>query len=160
VAPIFATRCAKCHTENGLMGPAPEGFRLTSYAETISADERLRVVPGQPGASELMRRIRGLSRPRMPFDGPPWLSDEDIELIERWIAQGARDAAGAPEPLPVGASVRFSGTLDGQWRVDGTKLRVGGDSRIEKRPRPGDYVEVRARLAADGGLEVIRLRRR
>lgn len=25
VAPIFATRCAKCHAEKGPMGPAPEG---------------------------------------------------------------------------------------------------------------------------------------
>ena len=63
VAPIFATRCAKCHTENGLMGPAPEGFRLTSYGSTLSADDRARVVPGKPDASELMRRVRGQARP-------------------------------------------------------------------------------------------------
>jgi len=60
VAPIFATRCAKCHTNNGQMGPAPEGYRLSSYVSTLSANDRARVVPGNAAASELVRRIRGL----------------------------------------------------------------------------------------------------
>jgi len=160
VAPIFATRCAKCHTDNGLMGAPPEGFRLTSLAETLSASDRVRVVPGHPEASELVRRIKGLSRPRMPFDGPPWLAEDDIALITEWVRQGARDAEGRPAPLPVGARVRFDGQLTGQWAVDGVPLRVGPGTRIDKRPRPGDTVEVRAELAPDGGLEVTRLRRR
>jgi hypothetical protein len=42
VAPLFATRCAKCHTDSGLMGPAPEGYRLTSHAATLTASERAR----------------------------------------------------------------------------------------------------------------------
>jgi len=71
VAPIFATRCAKCHAERGLMGPAPEGYRLNSYEATLSTVDRVRVVPGHPEASELVRRIRGQALPRMPFDGPP-----------------------------------------------------------------------------------------
>jgi hypothetical protein len=54
------------------------------------------VVPGHPEASELVRRIRGQALPRMPFDGPPYLSEADIALIVAWIRQGARDAAGDP----------------------------------------------------------------
>ncbi|MCB1895810.1 MAG: hypothetical protein KDF95_11200 [Rhodocyclaceae bacterium] len=160
VAPIFATRCAKCHTDNGLMGPPPEGYRLTSYESTVSAADRVRVVPGAPGASELLRRVRGLSRPRMPFDGPPWLDDEDITLIERWIAGGARGADGTPAPLPIGARLRFEGRLTGQWAVDGQPFRVDGGTRIDKRPRVGDQVELRARIGTDGSIEATRLRRR
>ncbi len=160
VAPIFARRCAKCHTDNGLMGAPPEGYRLTSHEATLSAADRVRVVPGQPLASELLRRIRGLSRPRMPFDGPPWLTEAEIALIGAWIADGARNAAGQAAPLPVGARLRLEGELTGQWSLDGLPLQVGSSTRIDKRPRPGDRVEVRGRVAADGGIDVSRLRRR
>lgn len=160
VAPIFATRCAKCHTDNGLMGGPPEGFRLTSYAATLSAADRVRVVPGAPGLSELLRRVRGLARPRMPFDGPPWLDEAQIELIERWIADGARDAQGRPAAPPVGARLRLEGTLTGQWAIDGSAFVVDGGTRIDKRPGIGDRVELRARIADDGRAVAERLRRR
>lgn len=161
VAPIFATRCAKCHTDKGgLMGGPPEGFRLTSYESTLAAIDRVRVIPGKPEASELVRRIRGQAIPRMPFDGPPYLSDEDIQLIEEWIAQGARDAQGNPAQIPTGASVRLHGTLGSNWQLDGLPLTVRGGTRIDKSPRPGDYVEVRGRLDETGDVAVERLRRR
>ena len=160
VAPIFARRCATCHTDNGRMGAAPEGYRLTSHAATLSPNDRARVVPGQPAASELVRRIRGQARPRMPFDGPPYLGDEEVKLIETWVAQGARDAAGTPAPMPVGAALRLHGTLGPGPRLDDLNLRLGAGTRIDKRPTEGDYVEVRGRLDAAGNVMVERLRRR
>jgi mono/diheme cytochrome c family protein len=160
VAPIFATRCAKCHTERGLMGPAPEGYRLTSYAATLSAADRARVVPGQPEASELLRRLRGQALPRMPYDGPPYLESSDIELIEEWIRQGARDAAGVPAAVPAGAKVRLHGTLASGWMLDGLVLSVGSDTRRDKSPSPGSYVEVRGRLDPDGRVIAERIRSR
>lgn len=36
-----------------------------------------------------MRRIRGSARPRMPLDGPPYLSEAEVALISRWIDAGA-----------------------------------------------------------------------
>ena len=159
VAPIFAQRCAKCHTDNGLMGPAPEGYRLTSYEATLSAADRVRVVPGQPLASELFRKVRGLSRPRMPFDGPPYLGDEEVRLIGDWIAQGARSAEGRAAPVPAGARLRLGGVLGAGWSLDGLTLEVSG-ARIDKSPRPGDYVEVRGSVGAGGQIAVERLRRR
>ena len=131
IAPILVGRCAKCHSANGLMGRPPEGYRLDSLQVTLDASDRARVVPGNPGSSELVRRIRGVSRPRMPFDGPPWLDDEDMRLIEQWIAQGARDAEGRAAPVPAGARVRFRGAD-----------------------------EVRGVLAPDGSVRVERVRRR
>ena len=53
VAPIFARRCAKCHTDNGAMGQPPEGYRLTSHADTVAAHDRVRVIPGNPAASRV-----------------------------------------------------------------------------------------------------------
>jgi len=160
VAPIFATRCAKCHTEQGLMGPAPEGYRLTAYETAIATLDRARVVPGLPAASELVRRIRGQARPRMPFDGPPYLDSNEISLIEDWIAAGARSAEGEPAVLPQGAKLRLHGTLEARWRLDGLPLAVGSATRIDKSPSPGDYVEVRGRLGPGPSVLVERLRRR
>jgi mono/diheme cytochrome c family protein len=160
VAPIFASRCARCHTDNGLMGPPPEGFRLTSYQSTLSTSDRARVVPGNPGASELLRRVRGQARPRMPFDGPPYLDDDETRLIEDWIAQGARNAEGMPAPLSAGAELRLHGTLERGGRLDGLDLIFGPRARIDKKPGPGDYVQVRGRLDEAGRVVVERMRRR
>lgn len=159
VAPILATRCAKCHAENGLMGPVPEGYRLTAYDATLSTADRVRVVPGNPDASELIRRIRGQARPRMPLDGPP-LGDDDIRLLVDWIKQGARNAEGVPAARPAGATLRLHGTLDSGWRLDGLPLVVDSRTRLDKSPHPDDYVEVRGRLDDAGDVSVERLRRR
>jgi mono/diheme cytochrome c family protein len=160
VAPIFATRCAKCHTENGLVGPAPEGFRLTSYDSTVSAADRMRVVPGRPNASELLRRLRGQALPRMPMDGPPYLTEEEIGLIEAWIAGGARNAEGVRAQIPSGAKVRLHGRLEARWRLELLNLDVGGNTRIDKSPDAGDYVEVRGRLDTNGNVIAERIRPR
>lgn len=160
VAPILATRCAKCHAATGLMGPAPEGLLLTSHAATVGSVERARVVPGRPEASELMRRLRGQALPRMPFDGPPYLDEEELALVESWIRDGARDGNGVAAPVPVGARLRLHGTLTGRWQLDGLSLRPDAGVRVDKSPGAGDYVEVRGRVAGDGGVEVERLRRR
>jgi len=160
VAPVFAMHCTKCHADQGLMGSAPEGYRLTSYVATLETADRTRVVPGVPNASELIRRIRGQSQPRMPLDGPPYLNTEEIRLIENWVAQGARNAEGTHAEIPTGVDVRIHGTLDSLWQLDGLSLLVGVNTRIDKSPVPGDYVEVRGRLGAGAVIEVDRLRRR
>jgi mono/diheme cytochrome c family protein len=160
VAPVFARHCARCHTDDGQMGPPPEGYRLTSHAATLAADERVRVVPGNPAASELLRRIKGQAKPRMPFDGPPWLDAADVALIEAWIAQGARDAQGKAAPTPAGAKLRLHGRLDARGRLDGLEFSVPPGAPIDKSPRPGDYVRLEGQLDAQGKVVVERLRRR
>ena len=160
VAPLLATRFAQCHTDNGAMGPPPEGYRLTSYEATLAVADRVRVVPGQPGASELLRRVQGHSRPRMPYNGPPWLSAEDTQLISDWIAQGARNAQGQPAPVPVGAKLRLGGTMDAQGRLDGLPLHIGPGARVEKMPRAGEGAQVRGRVGEGGRVEVERVRGR
>jgi mono/diheme cytochrome c family protein len=159
VAPVFARRCAKCHTDSGTMDPAPEEYRLTSFEAALSAADRVRVVPRNPGASELVRRIRGQARPRMPFDGPPYLSDAGIELITRWVAQGAGNADGMAATVPAGARVRLPGTLSARWRLDDLPLAVTSTTRIDKSPSPGSYVEVRGHVAKDGTVTAERIRR-
>jgi hypothetical protein len=142
------------------MGPPPEGYKLNGYEATTSTFDRVRIVPGDPEASELVRRIRGQALPRMPHDGPPYLADEDIALIETWIAQGARNAEGKPMPMPVGAAVRLHGKLTSKGGLDGLDLVAGPRMRIDKNPRPGAYVQVRGTINEVGQVVVDRLRAR
>lgn len=161
IAPILLKRCVKCHTDRGLMrGGPPEGLRLGTLGSVLAGGERVVVIPGNPGASELVRRIRGTSRPRMPLDGPPFLTAEEIRLITDWIAWGAPNDEGNTAPVPVGRRVRFEGVLTGRWEVDGAPITVTSGTRIDKSPRIGDNVEVRGRVAPDGSVDVERLRRR
>jgi len=159
IQPILGARCAKCHTDNGRMGAPPEGYRLNNYANTLASDARARVVPGQPAASELVRRIRGQSLPRMPFDGPPYLSDEESALVARWIEQGARDAQGHQAPVPVGARVRLGGTLSGPQQLDDLDFEWQGRRR-ERRASIGSRVELRGTLGAGGRIYAERVRGR
>lgn len=160
VAAILVPRCATCHSPNGRMGPAPEGFVATSYENLLDARERAWIVPGHPLASELARRIRGQSLPRMPFDGPPYLGEGDIEIIENWIAAGAPNDQGRTAPLPVGARVRLGGTLSGRWQLDGLPLRVAPGTRIRENLSLGQRVEVRGWVESDGAIAAERIRSR
>ena len=90
VGPIFAERCVNCHSAVG----AGLGLRLDSYAAALAGSEKGAVrVPGAAARSELIRRLRGESRPRMPFLSYP-LEPEQIDLIARWIDAGLPEGAG------------------------------------------------------------------
>ena len=158
VEPIFMKRCVKCHKDNGKMGAPPEGLRLDSYANIVMGSERLVVLPGNAGLSELARRIEGKSQPRMPFDGPPYLDADDIRLINQWIRQGAVDKDGNLPPDAAGRFVRFRGEMTGPNEIDGAEFRIGGGTRIDKSPRPGSFIELRGVVTEDGTVEATRLR--
>ena len=88
--------CAHCHTPTGVtpIGLEVSGLDLESYA-TLMAGARgtAVVVPGEPCSSLLVQKV-GDAPPRggrMPLDGPPFLEDDDIQLLSDWIAEGAND---------------------------------------------------------------------
>jgi cytochrome c len=90
--------CSNCHTPTGQtpIGLEVGGLDLSTYASlraggAISGDRV--VVPGDACASILVQKL-GEAPPfgaRMPLDGPPFLDDEDLEIIIDWIAEGASD---------------------------------------------------------------------
>ncbi|MEN6484414.1 MAG: c-type cytochrome domain-containing protein [Syntrophobacteraceae bacterium] len=88
VAAIFSRSCNKCHS-----GSKPaQGLRTDSYPGIMAGGwNGPVVVPGNPARSELVRRIRGISTPRMPFKSPVWLSETEMGRIEQWIQAGAPD---------------------------------------------------------------------
>jgi mono/diheme cytochrome c family protein len=156
---IFLRRCAECHSDAREGGP-PEGLRLSTLEEVLTGGERVALVPGHAQASEIVRRIEGLARPRMPHDGPPWLTGEQIALIRRWIDDGARDAEGEPSPVPVGAELRLRGRMTGKAEIDGVPFAITGATRIDDRPGVGEEAEVRGVVTEDGGVEATRWRDR
>ncbi len=97
VQPIFNANCVVCHQG----ASAPAGMSLESgqaYGNTVnkkSAESPLmRVLPGDPANSYLIAKLEGRqgqvggSGAQMPFNSPP-LPTATIDLIKRWITQGA-----------------------------------------------------------------------
>lgn len=87
ILPVLSDNCFACH---GMDAQAREAdLRLDVRASAI--DEALAIEPGDAAASLLMQRITSKrSRDRMPPPGfNKTLEPEEIELIRRWIEQGA-----------------------------------------------------------------------
>ncbi|MBV6458987.1 MAG: hypothetical protein HONBIEJF_02126 [Fimbriimonadaceae bacterium] len=85
VAPIFRAHCASCHSGKDASG----GLDLTTIAGIKKGGSGKLFVPGKPGQSLLVQRIKGLGGlPQMPMGFKP-LDPHQIEAIEQWIAQGA-----------------------------------------------------------------------
>jgi hypothetical protein len=89
VSEIFAKYlCTVCHGG----GEPRAGLSLDDQKSMMKGSKRGPVVvPGKPASSELIRRLKGQTEPRMPFTGPPWLSDVEVATIEQWISGGAKE---------------------------------------------------------------------
>ena len=86
VRPILEQRCQVCHGADAGQG----GLSIVSHGGLLrGAKNGPAVVAGEPERSLLLRQITG-TPPKMPMAGPP-LSTEQVDLIRRWIAQGATD---------------------------------------------------------------------
>ncbi|MFO0964813.1 MAG: c-type cytochrome domain-containing protein [Gemmataceae bacterium] len=90
IRPIFQQHCQGCHQPAKAQG----GFVMTSYAELFKNTDH--EVPGvlakQPDKSEIVKQItkQAGKPPAMPRGKEP-LSDREVRLITKWIAQGASD---------------------------------------------------------------------
>lgn len=81
---IFVERCVMCHSAQG----AALGLRLDTYEAAIAGSTNGAVLlRADAEGSELIRRLRGESLPRMPFLSYP-LPDDQIELIMHWVDGG------------------------------------------------------------------------
>lgn len=108
---IFTPICTACHTGAN----APQGLRLdagNSYGLLVNAPSAevpalLRVNPGNPDASYLVQKIQGNAAvgARMPANGPPFLSQAQIDLVRGWIAAGAPQSAAPADQLIVISSI-------------------------------------------------------
>lgn len=87
-----------CHLPGSAtpIGIEQSGLDLSSFASLRAGGNRSRaniVVAGRPCDSIIVQKT-GEAPPvgaRMPFDGPPFLSDAERQLVADWIAEGAGD---------------------------------------------------------------------
>lgn len=98
IAPILAKNCAACHSAAEANG----GYQVGNYNLVLKAgdSEAVAVTVGKPEESELLTRVSTADESmRMPQEGDP-LPAEQVALIKRWIAEGAKyDAADPAAPL-------------------------------------------------------------
>lgn len=94
---VFTPTCAKagCHdaatASNGLVLEAGRSYALLVDRPALGASLD-RVEPGDPERSYLIHKLRGdptITGDRMPLDGPPYLTPEQIQGIAGWIRAGA-----------------------------------------------------------------------
>ena len=89
IAPLFARSCVSCHKPEKHKG----GLRLDSYEQLMRGGEDGKVVvPGSPMASDMIRRLHlpPNDDDSMPSDGEKPFTPEETQMLERWIAAGAK----------------------------------------------------------------------
>ena len=100
----------------GTIGGVCKTVGATVYCER----DRPLVLAFDPDQSRLVNMLRARAAPRMPPDRP--LPEADIQLVETWILDGAREAPGG---VPAGSQNQDGGSPDG---VDADARPVdGGD---------------------------------
>lgn len=128
VRPIFQERCQGCHQPAKAKGK----FVITSFSKILEgADGEAVVLPGKPGESLLVEEITlEDGKASMPKGEEP-LSPVEIELISRWIAEGAKDDSPelerreySMENPPAYKAVPVLTALD--YSPDGSLLAVAG----------------------------------
>jgi hypothetical protein len=87
IRPIFNQNCVSCH--GGVRQKNGVSFIYRGEALGKGKSGRPTIVPGDPDASELIKRITSNNPDqRMPFHAPA-LSSQQISLLRRWIKEGA-----------------------------------------------------------------------
>ncbi len=156
VRPIFRANCQGCHQP----AKAGGGYVMTAFDRLLAGGDSKdqAVVPGKPEEGQLLEQITPAAdgHAEMPKDHPP-LNPAEIDLVRRWVAQGALNDAPDVEGRkydsehpptyalpPVIAAMDFS--PDGQllavggfhevllWKADGSALvgrLIGLSERIE-----------------------------
>jgi|688.fasta_scaffold35091_2 mono/diheme cytochrome c family protein len=90
IRPIFQAHCQGCHQP----AKAEGGYVMTDVPKMFGAGDSgsAGIVAGKPADSVLVSQITpdASGHAEMPKDGKP-LAQADIELVSRWIAEGAQD---------------------------------------------------------------------
>ena len=123
VLPILSNHCWSCHGPDEASRQA--GLRLDVRAQALKPIEGVApIVPGQPQASELMRRIRADDDDTLmpPPETLKPLSAAQKNILQRWIAAGA-PYAGQAVCRTAGASLRTGGR-NAQWPAYGAPAAI------------------------------------
>jgi hypothetical protein len=87
--------CVTCHAtpaRGGLSLAADVSYNNLVNRASSNKPGATRVIPGDPDNSYLIQKLEGAAGivgVRMPQNGPPYLTPGQIQIIRRWIEQGA-----------------------------------------------------------------------
>ncbi|MBC8065878.1 MAG: DUF1553 domain-containing protein, partial [Chlorobia bacterium] len=100
VLPILSDKCFLCHGPDS--GSRMAGLRLdTPEGAFANRSGRFAIVPGKPEHSLMAKRITHPSMPMPPKGSGKTLTKREIDILKRWIAQGAPyGKLWSFEPLP------------------------------------------------------------
>jgi hypothetical protein len=91
--------CTQCHTSTGRTPSGGLDLSVNAFSALVNVGSRnksgaILVVPGDPDNSYLIQKLEGAAGIvglRMPRNGPPYLSDGQIQIVRRWILLGAKN---------------------------------------------------------------------
>ena len=88
VKPILNSKCISCH--GGVKKNAGLSFLFRDEAIAVTQSGKPSIIPGSAKKSELIKRLHETDlEERMPYRKPK-LSDKEIEILTKWIDQGAK----------------------------------------------------------------------
>jgi mono/diheme cytochrome c family protein len=92
IRPLLSDSCYACHGPDEASRKADLRFDRLNGAFGETSSGRTAIVPGNPEASELVRRISSGDPDEVmpPIDSGKKLSADQIALVRRWVEQGAR----------------------------------------------------------------------
>ena len=105
VKPILNKKCISCH--GGVKRSANFSVLFRKEALDTTESGKFGIIPGDPGHSEMIRRITSNDpEVRMPYKEEP-LTAEEINILTEWVDQGAEwgDHWAYVPPVPPGVPV-------------------------------------------------------
>jgi mono/diheme cytochrome c family protein len=98
---VLKTYCSKCHGPDSV---GKGGFKDVLDRKRLVATGK--VVLRDLARSELYQRVTSIDDPMPPLGVEPRPSPEDIDVLKRWIEEGAPDFASARRALPAIAELK------------------------------------------------------
>lgn len=130
IRPILQANCFGCHQPAKARGD----YIMTSFDKLVSGGEsgKAAIVAKHPEQSKLITDISVANgKAKMPPDGRKPLSESEIELVKRWVAEGAKDDTPAntvakydAEHPPIYTRPPVISSVD--WSPDGKLIAVAG----------------------------------
>src|SRR5438445_131852 len=120
VRPVLAENCFACHGPDARQRKAGLRLDVESNAKSARQSGAVAVVPGSAAKSELIARLRATDDGRMPpAESGKSLTPKQIDLLERWVAGGAKWAdhwsltpIARPAPPAVSDAAFVKGPID------------------------------------------------
>ena len=145
VRPLLQLHCSGCHQPANKMS----GLDITAYVGIIKGGAKYgsSVAKGAPDNSPLVNLVTGKMEPRMPMGGAA-LPAEAVDLIGRWVREGAEDdtpaEARAPQVPSEPPTYAQAPTITGlAFSPDGSLLAVGGFQEVLLHKADGSAIEAR-----------------